>query len=305
MPRKSQTGKDAEPAQAAELAWVDVGGGYALALEDSQLVCRNAKGSRLKSVPKELREGEAAQQLLALKEWLERHARECVETVETWMLRSLPIPRDVVASVWSDPAWQRPLRDAVVMPLDGEGHGFTSGLLRGVDPTRGIGAVTPDGETRWSAAKLLLIPHQIVIRELDDFREFAGELQVEQGIAQLYRETFAKSADPAGNSVSTFAGGRFAQLRHALGRCRTLGFKVSGGFALTRVWEGGRMIEPRFWVGSDAPEAEAETGDLIWVDAASRQLVLSEVGAVAYSEGVRMASLIYAARVVEEKDDQG
>jgi hypothetical protein len=65
------------------------------------------------------------------------------------------------------------------------------------------------------------------------------------------------------------------------------------------------MIEPRFWVGSDAPDGEAETGDLIWVDAASRQLSLSEVGAVAYSEGVRMASLIYAGRAVEEKDDQG
>src|SRR5256884_8035080 len=196
------------------------------------------------SVTMELREGEAAQQRRALKEWLERHARECVETVETWMLRSLPIPRDVVASVWSDPAWQLPLRDAVVMPLDGEGHGFTSGLLRGVDPTRGIGAVTPDGETRWSAAKLLLIPHPIVIRELDDFREFASELQVEQGIVQLYRETFAKSGDPSGNSVSTFAGGRFAQLRHALGRCRTLGFKVSGGFAPPPRWGGGRWIGP-------------------------------------------------------------
>ena len=305
MPRKSQTGKDAESAEVTELAWVDASAGYALALDDLQLVCRNAKGNRLKSVPKEVREGEAAQQLLALKEWLERHARECVDTVETWMLRSLPIPRDVVESVWSDSAWQQPLRDAVVMPLDGDGKGFASGFLRGIDRTRGIGAVTPDGETRWSAAGQLLIPHPIAIPELEDFREFAGELQIEQGIAQLYRETFAKPVDVSANSVSSYAGGRFAQLRHALGRCRSLGFKVSGGFALTRVWEGGRMIEPRFWVGSDSPDAEAETGDLIWVDAASRQLPLSEVGPVAYSEGVRMASLIYAARVVEEKDDHG
>ena len=61
-------------------------------------------------------------------------------------------------------------------------------------------------------------------------------------------------------------------------------------------------MEARYWIGSDAPESEAVTGDLMWVDAGEAQQAvrqLRDVGPVAYSEGMRMAAAIYAGRVAE------
>ena len=75
------------------------------------------------------------------------------------------------------------------------------------------------------------------------------------------------------------------------GRCASLGFRVSGGFATVRVWEDGAAIEGRFWVGSDDPMVEAETGQLLFADSQSRTIPLAEVGPVAWSEGARMAEL--------------
>ena len=89
----------------------------------------------------------------------------------------------------------------------------------------------------------------------------------------------------------------------ATGRARTLGFQVSGGSAVTRIWEAGKLIEARFWIGSDQPEAETLTGDLTWVDGASDLVPLARLGPVAYSEGIRMASSVYAGRVVDGTDE--
>jgi hypothetical protein len=209
----------------------------------------------------------------------------------------------VLAAVWEDPAWQRPLLDAVVMPLDdsGEPRREHAGFLRYSDATRGVGLITLDGETVWSTARLVVVPHPVMLPELADFRDFATELQVEQGIAQLYRETWhlPDELDPQALAVTDFSDGHFAQLMHATGRCRKLGYQVSGGFAVTRIWEEGQPFEARYWIGSDSPEVEAWTGDLTWVDSASKQLKAAELGPVAYSEGVRMAAAIYAGRVVE------
>ena len=72
---------------------------------------------------------------------------------------------------------------------------------------------------------------------------------------------------------------------------------------MTPVWEGGELIEARYWIGSDSPVAEAVTGDLVWVDVTtSTPLPLKRVGPVAYSEGVRMASAIYAARAADQSE---
>ena len=73
-----------------------------------------------------------------LSEWLRRHERECAENVETWMVRSLPVPVGVLVECWPDPAWRRALENVVV--ADGELTGF----LRGADRERGIGVVTAD-----------------------------------------------------------------------------------------------------------------------------------------------------------------
>ncbi len=289
-----------------ELAWVDAGDGYALALDGEHLVARNAKGARLSAVPKNLKDGEAAEELLAVRAFLATHAQECRERVETWMLRSLPAPRALVEAVWSDSAWRTPLENAVVVALDAAGDAIdgASGLCRGIDSARGVGVVDLDGETRWIDSGSVAIPHPILIPELNDFRALATELGVTQGIAQLFRETFVRpAASAAREAVEGLSGGKFAQLMHALGKARTLGYRVRGGFVVCPVWEGGVMIEARYWLGADDPMSEAYTGDLSWVDAKERALSLTDVGPVAWSEGMRMASGIYAARVVEEKGD--
>jgi len=260
----------------------------------------------LKSLPSAIKDDSATEQLRELRDWLDRHQKECVTTVETWMVRSLPVPTGVIKEVWRDPSWQTALRDAVIVPLDEQGNSQreTAGFLRHGEETRGLGVVTLDGETRWLDPPAITIPHPVLLLELDDFRDFATELHIEQSISQLYRETWPKPAklEASAKSIDSFSGGTFKQLMHATSRCRTLGYRVSGGYAVTRIWESGRLVEGRFWIGSDAPEVEAETGDLGWVESASNPLTLGEVGPVAFSEGMRMAAAVYAGRFIDEAE---
>lgn len=286
------------------VGWIDAGKGYALGLDDGKLVARNDKGKRLSSVPKELKDGELADQLEALRDWLGEHARECATTVEQWMLRSLPVPRAVLQQVWDDPAWRTPLDNAVVVAVapDGGHDHAKAGLLRGVDPKKGVGVVDLDGETTWLAVDRVAIPHPILIRELDGWRELVTQLGVTQGISQLHRETHVKPASLGGTSVDEFEDGKFAMLMHAIGKARSLGYKVSGGYATCKVWDKGGVCEARYWIGADSPDAETYTGQLSWVDDRDRGLPVSAVGAVSFSEGMRMASAIYAARVVDKQE---
>jgi hypothetical protein len=304
---QKQTTRKKKPAAPATVApgWIDAGDGYALTLRDGKLVCRNPKGQELASVPRGVKEGDAAEELGALREWLEQHARECVEAVETWMLRSLPVPRAVVEAVWDDPAWRRPLENTVVTPVaHGKIAADGAGLLRGVDPKRGVGVVDLDGETRWLRAEQIAVPHPILLAELDGYRDLVTSLGLSQGIAQLHRETWVKpeGLTATASTVDHLAGGKFAMLMHAMGKTRALGYRVRGGYAACAVWEQGELVEARYWIGAEQPDAETYTGELMWVDAQEHRKPLSEVGAVAYSEGLRMATAIYAARVVEKED---
>ena len=97
--------------------------------------------------------------------------------------------------------------------------------------------------------------------------------------------------------------GKFAQLNHALGLCRRLGYRVSGGYACSPVWEAGTQVEARFWIGADDPESEAWTADLIFTDSKEHTIPVKDVGPVAFSEGMRMAAAIYAKRVVEKTEE--
>jgi hypothetical protein len=286
-------------------SWVPASDGYSLALDGTTLICRNPKGTVLKSVPSAVRKGAEAEGLLAVRDWLLRHDKECRGAVETWMLRSLPVPRSVLAGVWPDPAWSTALRDLVVRGVDAAGAP-TSGLLREVTADD-VGVVTLDGETRRLVGATITIPHPVLLDDLEDSREFLSEIGASQVVPQLFRETFIRPTDLESDrtSVDTWAGARFKELRHVLSRCATLGFRVSGGFATVRVWEDGAPVEGRFWVGADEPTMEAETGPLVFMDSQSRAMKLGDVGRVAWSEGARMAELIAAGRVQQGDEDQG
>lgn len=278
--------------------WVSAGGGYELALAGSTLVCRNDKGRELKSVPKKAKESPAAEDLLALRDWLARHESECRSAVESWMLGSLPVPARIIAEVWPDPAWRGLLENLVVT-------GDEVGLLRGVDERGRVGLVNLDGETEWLALTSVVIPHPVLLEDLDELREFAAELGVVQAVPQLAREVFGVPADRDGSAsaVRAYADGVFKELRHASARAARYGFRVRGGYAVCNAFDDGVPVQARYWIGSDEPSYETWTGDLIWVDAEERPLKLAAVGPVAWSEGIRMAELIYSGRHVEQSEE--
>ena len=284
-----------------ELTWVKSVDGYSLALKGNKLLCQNPKGQQLKSVPAKLKKTKTARELLALRDWLKEHERSCQETIEMWMLRSIPVLKKVLSALWPDPAWSVPLTNCVVTINEYEG-----GFLREVDNKKGIGVVNLDGETLWLKADQLFLQHPILLADLEDYRELAAELDFTQGISQLFRETWPqpKKIEEKAYNITEFADGRFEQLNYALSKCKTLGYRVSGGYAVCPVWEDGAIVEARYWVGADYPEGETWTGDLSWVDENEKVILLSKVGPVAFSEGMRMASAIYAGRKVEEEGDE-
>ncbi|MDI2126919.1 DUF4132 domain-containing protein [Yinghuangia seranimata] len=282
------------------MAWVRAGD-YEVALEDGTVVCRNAAGRRLKSVPSKLADDPAVVGLRQLTEWLERHERTCLADVERWMVRSLAVPTAVVARVWPDPAWQGVLRDLVVSADDGAAVGF----LRDADPERGIGLVDLDGDTVRVTPDRIRIPHPVLLEDLEDLREFAAELGVEQRAGQLYREVWLRPADLAADTthVDDYAGGKFDQLRFLFGRATSLGYQVRGGQAVCPVTEDGHTVEARVWLGDFDPYESTETGALSWTSAEGRVLSAPEVGPVAWSEGMRMAAALYAGRSTENQED--
>jgi hypothetical protein len=289
---------DTEPA-----VWLDAGGGYELALQGGVVRARNAHGKVLSSLPAAARRSPLLERLRALREWLERHERECGAQVEAWMLRSLPVPGGVVEALWPDPAWRAALRDAVVAGLDASGERLADGigLLRAADPVRGLGVVTLDGETRWLRPAACAVPHPALIPELESFRDLATDLDVEQRVPQLFRETWARppDLDPAGTAVQAFAGGRFDPARRVVARCRELGYQLTDGCAVARVWEAGRLLEARYQVGEDHPDYATVTGELYWLGPGAGRQPLGAVGPVAFSEGMRMASAIFGGRTAD------
>jgi len=292
------------------MGWIETAGGYAVTLDGARVVCRNAAGRALKQVPGKLREDPEVVRLRQLADWLERHERECLGQADTWLVRSLPVPAPLLARVWPDAAWQRALRDLVVAPLteDGGPDLARAGFLRDVDADRGLGVVDLDGDSVRLDAEAIVIPHPVLLvepAELGELREFAAELQVSQSVGQLFREVWRRGAevDTAATSLDTYAGGRFEQLRHATARATQHGYRVRGGHAVTQVVEDGRPVEAALWLGDDYPEAEAVTGDLEWRGPDGVRLPLGDVGPVAWSEGERMASALYAGRVVHEEEE--
>jgi hypothetical protein len=289
------------------VAWLDTAGGYQVTLESGQVACRNAAGRRLKSLPPAIREDPVVVGLRQLTEWLGRHEAKCRAEIEAWMVRSLPVPAALLRSVWPDEAWRTALTDLVVAVPDEHG-GFDPagiGFLRDVDG-QGVGVVNLDGETLRIPADRLLIPHPVLLPELTDLQEFAADLGVRQSVDQLFRATWARPADldPQRYEIDEYSGGDYEELRQVLARAASLGYPVRGGYAVCRVFEAGRTVEARYWVGSDDPSWETTTGDLVFTDRGGAGLALGEVGPVTWSEGIRMAAALYAGRVVEPAEER-
>lgn len=97
-------------------------------------------------------------------------------------------------------------------------------------------------------------------------------------------------------AIDSYSGGEFGMLSHAIGLAKRLGFRVAGGAAVCRVLERGRFVEARYDIGDGDPMYETTTGSLAWVDDKQRPIPVLDVPPVAFSEGMRMASLISSSR---------
>jgi hypothetical protein len=243
--------------------------------------------------------------LRRLAEWLDRHAAGCVAQADAWMVSSLPVPTGLLARVWPDEAWQTALRDVVVV---GDGPDDV-GLLRGATEDGALRVVNLDGETVRLSPRTVTLPHPVLLEDLEELREFAAELGVEQRVEQIYRATWRKPQDeePAAGTatarVTEFSGGRFPSRFVLAARATSLGYRVSGGYANCRVRDGGRIVEASMWIGEPYWDEDSETGALTWQDEDGAAMRQADVGPVAWSEGMRMGAALYAGRVIEEGKD--
>lgn len=285
--------------------WIDAGKGIELGIREGKLVARK-DGKQLGSVPKPVKEGPLGERLNSAIDFLEDHERTCQHTVETWMLRSLPVPKAILSAVIADDAWASSLKDVWIVAVapDGSVDREVGGFFRGVDAAKGVGVVDRDGETTWLATESVLVPHPILLDELDDLRQMAVEINVSQGTSQLFRETFARPTTPPEDpmSIGQFAGGEFSMLQVVTNLAKRLGYRVSGGASVCRVLERGKLVEARFDLGEGDGFDETTTGELSWVDDKQRPIAVVDVPPVAFSEGMRMAGQIYAKRKVDKED---
>jgi Domain of unknown function (DUF4132) len=97
-----------------DTSWLAAAGGYQVTLRSEQVVCRNAKGKELKSLPGAIKDDPAVFTLRELIEWLGRHQAQVRDDVDRWMVRSLPMPAVLLARVRPEEVWHAALTDLVV-----------------------------------------------------------------------------------------------------------------------------------------------------------------------------------------------
>lgn len=300
----------------AEPTWIETPNGYALTIANDQIQARNAEGKVLKSVPAAVKKTEEFLELDNLLNWLKSHDDQCGAQVETWVLRSLPVPAAVIAAVWPDETWRSWLHDLVIQPATsadaGEANGSVlAGFLRdastGENGKAQLVIVDLAGETHTIDAAEILIPHPVLLDNLGELRDFATDSGVQQRFSQLQREAYALPdplPDGAVTALRTWEDAYFEEVRIAMGKARSLGYGIKGDYAVTSIYEDGRVVEANYWLGEEEyPEVETYTGTLSW-EIDGEIVPVRELGPVAYSEGVRMATQIYAVRTIEEDDDE-
>ncbi|WBB61764.1 DUF4132 domain-containing protein [Streptomyces sp. WMMC500] len=279
------------------LVWVPATHGHELALDGTTLRCRKSDGRVLQSVPGAVRSSSTGEKFTALAERLVRHEEECRSTVESWLLAGVPVPAALLGRVWPDPGWRSALEHLVVV-VDGR-----TGLLTEVTDEGRTALVGEDGTAYAPPVAPVSLPHPVLLPDVDTWRELLDDRGAAQGVPQLAREVHHRpdAADPAATGLDDYAGGEFEELRYATGRAARYGFVMRGGFAMVRIADGGVGLQARYWLGADDPGLSTETGRLLWVDASERPVALGKIGPVAWSEGVRMAELIYAGRTIHDR----
>ncbi|GAA2378220.1 hypothetical protein Cme02nite_19530 [Catellatospora methionotrophica] len=291
-----------------EPGWLPAGTGYQVALSGGRVVARKASGVRLKGLPAALKDDPVVRDLRQLREWLARHEAECLAEVERWMVRGLPVAFAVLARVWADEAWRAALRDLVVAPCREDGPDLArAGFLRDVDAARGVGVVGLDGESAWLGPGPYAVPHPVLLDDVDELREFAAELDVRQGVAQLFREAHRRPEGRAEQAalLHGYDAAHYAQLRHASSRALALGYTVRGGTARCRIVEHGRAVDACVWLGDGDPGYETWTGPLQFADPSGRGVPGDEVGPVTWSEGVRLAAALHVGRTGTSTTERG
>ncbi|WP_399892289.1 DUF4132 domain-containing protein [Streptomyces sp. BBFR51] len=291
------------------MGWLAAGDTYEVALVEGRVVARSASAKSPagqdgdparepeRTLPAEIRERPEVVELQRFAEWLDRHAAECAAQVDTWMVSSLPVATGLLARVWPDEAWQAALRDIVVV---GDGPGEV-GLLRDADDSCALRVVNLDGETIRLAPRTVTMPHPVLLPDLEELRSFAAELGVVQGVEQLHRATWLKPADidGAAETITEFAGAEYRSWFHLSSRATSLGYKISGSSVVDRIRDAGRIVTAVVGMSDPYAEEKAWTGGLSWSDEdGHRRLPLTEVGPVAWSEGMRMAAALHAGRTV-------
>ncbi|MBO4204454.1 DUF4132 domain-containing protein [Micromonospora echinofusca] len=277
------------------MGWLPVGDSYEISLVDGKVVARSVgprgAGRPLKTLPKGLRDDAEVDRLRQLAQWLGRHAAECLARVDAWVVSSLPVPTGLLARVWPDPAWRDALYDLVVVGDDRAEPGF----LRDVTDTGDLRVVNLDGETVRLSPVSATLPHPVHLPDLADLRGFADELDIAQRIAQLHRGTWDRPANlkDRDTTVTDFHGTTVPARLAA--RAATSGFRATGGQVTCRVWEAGRTVEATLYFDEEYWDSEATLGALSWSVVDGPTLRLTEVGPVAWSEGMRMATALSGA----------
>ncbi|MGV9386553.1 DUF4132 domain-containing protein [Nonomuraea sp. NPDC003707] len=267
------------------MGWIGIATGHELTVEGTRrpvLACRTAAGRVLAKVPANVGKDPAAVRLAALCDRLGEHARAVHDRVESWMVRSLPVPAAVFAAVWDDPVWRETLTGLVIAPI-----------IEGA-PDLGRCALLREGA--WTGADAFAIPHPLLLG--DELPIWRGR-NLTQVVEQVRREVWTRPAsmDRTFGVVDTF---RYVDAHYE-----------SGAAFERRVHElGGRIKGDRARFTVHAPEPLGIEIDLHWSGPMSPAYMewLSftaggrEIGDIAWSEGVRILMALYADRTVDETE---
>ncbi|SER51402.1 DUF4132 domain-containing protein [Corynebacterium cystitidis] len=284
------------------MTWIE-GNNYDFALDadTAGVVVRNKKGTVLKTVPAKAKVESAYETIDTKANFLEQHARTCRDTVRAWLLGDVTVPTRVIAAVWDDKAWQKQLGNLVIT------DGAATGLLRHVSP-EALTVIDLDGEEATmivDETTVVSIPHPVLLPDLEDWREFAIDLGVQQEMDQLMRDVYQKPADRADGQVvqSSFKGSEYSRAGALIGRARGAGYSATFNSIGMTMEENGTTVGAYLEVEAWAFDDTAHIYNLHFTSG-DREAHWDEISHTLWSEAVRMANYVYAGRTNAEAESQ-